>query len=275
MKLDVRLDTHFPRPPEAVWAALTDSAALAGWLMENDFEPVVGRRFTLRGRAMPGWRGWTDCQILALEPPRRMVWSWLSTDIGEPTTVVFELLPDGGGTRLMLSHTGETGDVMVRLTNAGWRAKMETLAAYFEADSILALSVDISRPRPTVWRALTDPTEIRLWWDQAVSLEPKLGGRFEERWRDRLGREVVTAGEVLGFEPPETLKLSWADEDWSVRTEVTFQLVDYEAFTALKLRHSGWDRFGPERGADLMRQHEAGWRRHLDALREHAEKAGD
>jgi hypothetical protein len=31
------------------------------WLMENDFEPFVGKHFILRGREIPPrWRGWSS-----------------------------------------------------------------------------------------------------------------------------------------------------------------------------------------------------------------------
>jgi Activator of Hsp90 ATPase homolog 1-like protein len=36
----------YTHPPGRVWRALTDSAALADWLMPNDFLPRVGHRFT-------------------------------------------------------------------------------------------------------------------------------------------------------------------------------------------------------------------------------------
>ena len=32
----------FPHPPEKLWRALTESPLLAQWMMNNDFEPVVG-----------------------------------------------------------------------------------------------------------------------------------------------------------------------------------------------------------------------------------------
>ena len=35
----------FPHPPEKLWRALTESPLLAQWMMNNDFAPVVGRKF--------------------------------------------------------------------------------------------------------------------------------------------------------------------------------------------------------------------------------------
>ncbi|HEX4840964.1 MAG TPA: SRPBCC domain-containing protein, partial [bacterium] len=64
----VTLKEFFPHPIETVWRAFTDPAALATWLMLNDFEPRVGHRFTLRSEAVPGWRGWIECEVLELDP---------------------------------------------------------------------------------------------------------------------------------------------------------------------------------------------------------------
>jgi DNA-binding transcriptional ArsR family regulator len=49
----------YPHPIEKVWAATTDPAALAVWLMTNDFELRVGKRFRFWNEpAKPEWRGW-------------------------------------------------------------------------------------------------------------------------------------------------------------------------------------------------------------------------
>ena len=79
---------------------------LARWLMENDFEPRLGKRFTLPGAA-PGYRGWIECEVLALQAPLRMVWSWSMGDEEDgPARVIFELRSESGGTHLHVWHTG-------------------------------------------------------------------------------------------------------------------------------------------------------------------------
>ena len=68
-----------PHPPEKVWRALTQSALIEEWLMKNDFEPVVGRKFTLRISPAPHWNGVTDCEVLEIEPHRTLSYSWNSS----------------------------------------------------------------------------------------------------------------------------------------------------------------------------------------------------
>ena len=40
--------------------------------MKNDFKPVVGHRFNLRG----DWGGVLDCEVLAVEPNRTLSYTW-------------------------------------------------------------------------------------------------------------------------------------------------------------------------------------------------------
>jgi uncharacterized protein YndB with AHSA1/START domain len=134
MKRDLVLERLYPHPPERVWRALTDRRALATWLMETDFEPTLGHRFTFRAKPQPGWDGVTYCEVTELDPPRRLAYTWRGGSgkdrpLTLDTLVRFTLLPEGNGTRLRLEHTGFQGlkSVLVSfLMKAGWRKKLQT-----------------------------------------------------------------------------------------------------------------------------------------------------
>lgn len=129
MRLDISMEELFPVSVEHVWHALTDSQMINRWLMTtDDFEAKVGTRFTLRDDLRPGFRGYVECQVLEISPPRRMVWSWSSTDGAPPTRLVIELEAHGDGTRLKLRHTGDADERTVRGTTAGWARKLGALA---------------------------------------------------------------------------------------------------------------------------------------------------
>ena len=134
MKLDLHLERVFPHPVEKVWQAITDPAAIAEWLFTCDFKPAVGHKFTFRTTPPPGstWRGWTDMEVLELDPPTRMVWAWESADIDEPTRVTFELSAVDGGTLLNLSHTGDSTSDDIASVSEGWPRKLDALADFFE-----------------------------------------------------------------------------------------------------------------------------------------------
>jgi uncharacterized protein YndB with AHSA1/START domain len=73
MTIDLFFHEFYPHPIEKVWAAVSERDGLAAWLMENDFEPIVGKRFRFMGAASSEWRGWMDCEVIAIEAPSRMV----------------------------------------------------------------------------------------------------------------------------------------------------------------------------------------------------------
>ena len=97
------LERILPHAPEKVWRALTEQALIADWLMANDFEPVVGHRFTLRWSAN-GMSGVVESEVLEVEAPRRLVYRWASQ--GLDTVVAWTLEPAAGGTRLVMEQTG-------------------------------------------------------------------------------------------------------------------------------------------------------------------------
>ena len=108
MKADIDATVSYPHPVSRVWEALTSSEALAAWLMPNDFEPAVAHRFTLRTKPAPGFDGIVRCEVLELDPPRRMVWSWAGGTID--TTVTFTLEQTAGAqTRLRMHQVGFHG----------------------------------------------------------------------------------------------------------------------------------------------------------------------
>jgi uncharacterized protein YndB with AHSA1/START domain len=102
-----------PHPPENVWRVLTTSELISQWLMPNDFQPVVGHRFTFRTKPMGRWDGTVDCEVLACEAPRLLRYSWAggSDDNAEygsrlHSVVTWTLTPVADGTRLHMEHDG-------------------------------------------------------------------------------------------------------------------------------------------------------------------------
>lgn len=124
MRRDFTVSRTLDARPEVVWRALTEPELLAEWLMPNDFAPVVGHRFTMQADPGPGFDGRVSAEVLALEPPRRMVWSWRGGPID--TTVEFVLDPvEGDRTALTVHQRGFVGVrawVVSAILQLGWRA---------------------------------------------------------------------------------------------------------------------------------------------------------
>jgi len=84
------------------------------WLMASDFKPVIGHRFTFRAPANPHWNGITDCEVLAVEPNRRLSYSWNASGEeaanGLRTVVTWTLTPTRGGTHVRMEQAGFRSD---------------------------------------------------------------------------------------------------------------------------------------------------------------------
>ncbi len=86
-------------PPERIWRALTTPHLIEEWLMKNDFKPVVDHRFVLRG----DW-GSVDCQVLSIEPNRKLSYTWNA--MGLESVVTWTLTPSDSGVHLKMEQTG-------------------------------------------------------------------------------------------------------------------------------------------------------------------------
>jgi uncharacterized protein YndB with AHSA1/START domain len=130
----VVVEREMPHPPEKLWRALTQPHLMAEWLMKNDFAPVVGHRFNLRGE----WGGVLDCEVLVVEPNRELAYTWNHAHddpaFSLQSVVTFTLTPTAAGTRLRMEQAGFRTDQRQAFggANAGWQqmfAKLEQVAA--------------------------------------------------------------------------------------------------------------------------------------------------
>jgi uncharacterized protein YndB with AHSA1/START domain len=131
MKFEISFERVYPHPIEKVWSGLTDRSAVGEWLMETDFEPEAGRSFRMRCDRPDGGTDVFLCQVLALEPPTRMVWSWVleGREAEGVTRVEFRLAEVQGGTRLTVVHSGDRDPATIEQFKGGWPVKLEQLAA--------------------------------------------------------------------------------------------------------------------------------------------------
>jgi len=107
------VDRQLSHAPEKVWRALTQGYLIEDWLMQNDFQPVVGHQFKLRANPNPHWNGVTDCEVLEVVPEKLLSYTWNSSgdEAGRLITVVtFTLTPTNEGTHLRMEQSGFRSD---------------------------------------------------------------------------------------------------------------------------------------------------------------------
>jgi uncharacterized protein YndB with AHSA1/START domain len=114
--LSVIVERDIPYPPEKIWRALTQPHLIEEWLMKNDFQPVVDRRFNLRG----DWGG-VDCKVLAIEPNKTLSYTWDA--MGLESVVTWTLTATDTGTHLRMEQSGFRPDQQKAYQGAkyGWQ----------------------------------------------------------------------------------------------------------------------------------------------------------
>jgi uncharacterized protein YndB with AHSA1/START domain len=115
------IEKELPHPPEKVWRALTQGPLIKEWLMDNDFQPVVGHSFNFRSTPMPNWNGVIDSEVLVVEPNKKLSYSWNS--LGLMSIVVWTLVATNGGTLLRMEQSGFRPDQQANYqgANYGWQ----------------------------------------------------------------------------------------------------------------------------------------------------------
>ncbi|HKP98662.1 MAG TPA: SRPBCC domain-containing protein [Fibrobacteria bacterium] len=128
----IKLEHVYPHAPAAVWKALTDPALHARWWAAGDVRPIVGHRFDLD---MGPW-GKQPCEVLQADPERLFKYRFATASLD--TLITWELIPEGSGTRLRLTHEGFDLDSPLGLQafegmKPGWAKILERLAAMLSA----------------------------------------------------------------------------------------------------------------------------------------------
>jgi uncharacterized protein YndB with AHSA1/START domain len=122
------LERNLPHAPAKVWRALTEGPLLTEWLMPNDFRPEVGHRFTFRSTPVPNWDGIIECEVLAVEPPSRLAYTWGT--MGLVLVVTFTLTATTTGTELRVEQTGfpaQGGNQYYKGAQYGWQSFLTNL----------------------------------------------------------------------------------------------------------------------------------------------------
>ncbi|GAA1107769.1 hypothetical protein GCM10009630_00760 [Kribbella jejuensis] len=103
-------------PIDEVWTVLTDPEYVAQWTTTGQggrpdgFAAVPGTKFRFIGKPTIGWAGIVYCEVIAVDPPRSLHYTWRGDkDDDDVTDVKYLLEETANGTRFTWAHTGFTG----------------------------------------------------------------------------------------------------------------------------------------------------------------------
>jgi uncharacterized protein YndB with AHSA1/START domain len=107
--------------------------------------------------------------------------------------------------------------------------------------------------RERVWRAVTDPAELRHWFPSEVIYEPRVGAPMTFDFGGEHDLDTYP-GEVLAWDPPSVFAFAWGKD------ELRFELSDAAGGTRLVFEHA----FAHEPGKEA--RDSAGWSACFDAF---------
>jgi len=131
MNFKLELERHYPYSITDVWEGITTNEGISDWLLDsNNFKAEVGHRFDLTCVNDDGNLDVYRCQVLEIDPPTRMLWSWvLSGKESEGLTEVeFRLKSTDTGTTVTLIHRGDRDKATIDRFKSGWPYKLDRLA---------------------------------------------------------------------------------------------------------------------------------------------------
>jgi uncharacterized protein YndB with AHSA1/START domain len=171
----VRCERRLGHPVERVWRAITEPEELRRWSPAVPrWRPEADEEFTSEDAEGAG-------RIVTFEPPRLLAYEW------ERDSFRFELEPDGEGCRLVFTHVIDD-PALGPPTATGWVAYFDRLDVHLageflsEEDAHRTVALDdgpklrierrYGHSVERVWRAITDPDELRHWFPVAdIALE--------------------------------------------------------------------------------------------------------
>jgi uncharacterized protein YndB with AHSA1/START domain len=134
---ELRLERHFDASPERVFAFVSEAKGLLNWWVPEGTE--AGERSLDLSKPGP-WRlvltspggGETimSGNVLAIDPPRSIEMTFDVAYGGMPpmpSTVRFELQPDGAGTKLTVIQSGISDDMVMMGMTRGWPTTLDRL----------------------------------------------------------------------------------------------------------------------------------------------------
>jgi len=100
------IERTFNAPVEKVWTAISDEEQMRQWYFNiSEFKLEVG--FEFHFTAGPPEKDYLHiCKITEVIPGKKLSYSWRYDGYEGISYLTFELFPDGGKTRLKLTHSG-------------------------------------------------------------------------------------------------------------------------------------------------------------------------
>ncbi|MCH8231255.1 MAG: SRPBCC domain-containing protein [Bacteroidetes bacterium] len=132
-KNNIRKKRTFTQPVREVWGAISKRQKLEEWFLENTFSTVEGKAFEFFDKPGEKWKGVYQCEILSVQPPYNLAYTWAHNKLKFTTYVWWRLDTLNGNTVLELEHSGFkglSGLISLFYYSHFWDLKLKSLLVY-------------------------------------------------------------------------------------------------------------------------------------------------
>lgn len=154
----------------------------------------------------------------------------------------------------------------------------------------LTITRTIQAPRAEVWKAFTEPDQVREWWGPRdftapdVDIDLREGGKYLYSMQSPDGQKMWSTGRFLTIDPPQRLVMtdSFADENGEIVSPTDYGMLEdfpMESVVTYLFEEDGnqtrltlvYEDLGQISGSDLesMKQ---GWNESIDKMEEHIQR---
>ncbi len=215
------IERTFAAPAELVWKAISSKEDMRRWYFDlKEFKPEVGFEFEFIVEHN-GEKYHHLCKITEVIPQKRLAYTWRYQGHAGDSLVSFDLVAEGGKTRLKLTHLGlETFPPVQSLARTnfvrGWTQLIGTeLEGFVEnTDREIFISREFNAPRELVWEAMTNPRHVVNWWgprgftDTIEEMDVRPGGVWKHVMRGPDGVNYPNKSVFKEVVKPEKLVFS-------------------------------------------------------------------
>ena len=192
----IRLERVLDAPLETVWRYLTEAELRREWFMggtdagaAGEFDLIVDHDNLSDDKDVPYPDGyaqfkgtvWTE-RVTRFEPPRLLETTFQG---GKNGTITYELFPEGGRTRLVLTHSGIVSPVGAQDFGSGWNSHLKVLEERLAGRGVENFWALHAQSREAVERCSAEPcarcaSPLRRGWPLAAARQ-RAWQRFLQR----------------------------------------------------------------------------------------------
>lgn len=140
--------------------------------------------------------------------------------------------------------------------------------------------IEINSSPNVIFKAISDPKDLVLWFPDVAILEPKVGGKFKisflkdsKKSKMKMDMDFINEGKILEIITNKKLVHTWHWNQIPYFPETTV-VWDLESLgnnkTRITLSHTGFS--GKEEGPASLEEHAKGWSFFLNELTSYCEK---